>query len=227
MCGRFTQHFTWQEVAEFLNVFGTPRNLQPHYNLAPTDTVEVVRLNEAGQREMVPMRWDLIPAWWKKPLKEKPPTFNARIETVATAPMFRDAYKNRRCVVPVSGFYEWTGEKKARKPHLFTAANGAPLYALAGLWDRWRHPETGEEVLSCTLITTAANEWMTPYHNRMPALIAQEGVERWLRGEMVVEELHAVPNDVLREKRASTRVNKSGVFDEDPTVLESEELDLL
>ena len=88
MCGRFTQNYTWAEVHEFLSVFGTPRNLQPHYNIAPADTVDVIRPG-AQSRELVPMRWGLIPCWWKKAAREMPATFNARAETVAEKPMFR------------------------------------------------------------------------------------------------------------------------------------------
>src|SRR5271168_1793006 len=107
MCGRFTQNYGWSEVHEFLNVFGTPRNLRPRYNIAPTTNVDAVRLDAEGRREMISMRWGLIPVWWKKTLREVGSTFNARVETVATSPMFRDAYKSRRCVVPASAFYEW------------------------------------------------------------------------------------------------------------------------
>src|ERR1700760_2653912 len=109
MCGRFTQHYTWQEVHKFLSVFGdlgTPRNLQPRYNIAPTTFIDVVttrvRNREIVGREMVPMRWGLIPDWWKKPRKEVPATFNARAETVAEKPMFRGAFKYRRCIIPAS-----------------------------------------------------------------------------------------------------------------------------
>ena len=129
MCGRFTQNYTWEQVHAFLSVFGPPRNLQPHYNIAPTDTVDVIRLDKQGKRELVPMRWGLVPAWWKKSLKEVPATFNARAESVADKPMFRTAFKERRCIVPASGFFEWTGEKGAKQPHLFTAADGSPLLA--------------------------------------------------------------------------------------------------
>ena len=226
MCGRFTQSYSWSEVAQFLDIVGTPRNLQQHYNLSPTDAVEVVRLNADGKREMVPMRWDLIPWWWRRPLKDKPPTFNARVETVGKLAMFRDAFKERRCVVPVSGFYEWTGDQKARKPHLFTAADDSPLFAPAGLWERWRNRETSEEILSCTLITTAANEWMTPYHDRMPAMMVQAEIDRWLRGEMTAEELHAAPDAKFKERRVSTRINKSGVLDDHPSVSKSDKLEL-
>jgi putative SOS response-associated peptidase YedK len=144
MCGRFTQHYTWKDVHSFLSLFGdlgTPRNLQPRYNIAPTDFIDVVtsriRDREIVGREIVPIRWGLIPTWWKKPRKDVPATFNARAETVAEKPMFRGAFKYRRCIIPASGFYEWTGGKGARQPHLFTAADGSPVLAFAGLWDRW------------------------------------------------------------------------------------------
>jgi putative SOS response-associated peptidase YedK len=224
MCGRFTQHYTWQEVHDFLDLLGQPQNLRPRYNIAPTTSIDVVRLNAEGRREMVSMRWGLIPAWWKKPLREVPAAHNARVETVAEKPMFREAYKKRRCIVPVSGFYEWTGPPKDRQPHLFTAADGSPLFALAGLWDRWRDPATGEEILSCTLIVTAATEWMTPYHDRMPAVLAQAGIDRWLRGEMSAEELHPVPEARFRERKVSSRLNRTGAGDDDPTIIEPEEV---
>ena len=211
MCGRFTQNYSWAEVYAFLNVFGSPKNLRPRYNIAPTTSVDVVRHDAEGRREMLQMRWGLVPSWWKKPLKDMPATFNARVETVAEKPMFRDAYKRRRCIVPVSGFYDWTGEKKNRQPHIFTAADGSPMMALAGLWDRWHDPLLGEDILSCTLIVTAATEWMTPYHDRMPAVLAQTEIDRWLRGEMTAEELHPAPEAAFQEKRVSTRMNRTGL----------------
>ncbi|MGK7870926.1 SOS response-associated peptidase [Falsiroseomonas sp. E2-1-a20] len=129
MCGRFTQRYTWAELHALLDLVGAPRNLRPRHNIAPTTSIDVMRAGEAG-RELASMRWGLIPAWWKKSAKEVPSTFNARAETVAEKPMFRDAFKRRRCIIPASGFYEWTGEKKDRQPHLFTAADGAPVLAL-------------------------------------------------------------------------------------------------
>jgi putative SOS response-associated peptidase YedK len=103
MCGRFTQNYTWQQIREFLSVFGAPQNLQAHYNIAPTTLVDMVRHDSEGRRELVRgVRWGLIPRWWKKPLKDLPATFNARVETVADKPMFRGAYMIRRCVVPAA-----------------------------------------------------------------------------------------------------------------------------
>ncbi len=110
MCGRFTQRYTWSEVHAFLSVIGAAKNLRPRYNIAPTTTIDVIRLAEGG-RELVSMRWGLVPVWWKKGLKDVPATFNARAETVAEKPMFRTAFKKHRCPIPASGFYEWTGGK--------------------------------------------------------------------------------------------------------------------
>ena len=142
MCGRFTQNYSWEEVYNFLNLFGTPRNLRPRYDIAPTTGVDVVRLDAEGKRELLSMRWGLVPFFWKKTLKELPATFNARAETVAEKPMFRDSFNRRRCIIPASGFFEWTGEKGDKQPHLFSAADGSPILAFAGLWDRWIDPAT-------------------------------------------------------------------------------------
>jgi putative SOS response-associated peptidase YedK len=221
MCGRFTQHYTWREVHAFLSVFGTPRNLQPHYNIAPTTMIDVVRTGVPG-RELVPMRWGLIPGWWKKSVREMAVSFNARAETVAERPMFRDAFKRRRCIIPASGFYEWTGGKKDRQPHLFSAADGAPVLALAGLWDKWRDPTTGSELMSATIIVSSSNTWMSTYHDRMPVLLAAEHFDGWLNGSVGLEILNPAPETALREWPVSKRMNATGAYDDDPTVLNPE-----
>jgi len=227
MCGRFTQHYTWAEVHAFLNVFGdlaTPRNLQPRYNIAPTDFIDVVttrvREREIVGREMVPMRWGLIPTWWKKPRKDVPATFNARAETVAEKPMFRGAFKYRRCIIPASGFYEWTGGKSARQPHLFTAADGSPVLAFAGLWDRWIDPDNFDEVISATIIVSGASAWMTPYHDRMPVLLEAQDFDAWLDGSLGPDALKPAAEEKLREHLVSPRLNRTGVGDDDPTIIE-------
>ena len=144
MCGRFTQHLSWAELQRLADLIGQPRNLAPRYNIAPTTQIEVIRLGLEGN-ELVPMRWGLVPSWWKKPLSELPSTFNARAETVAEKPMFRSALKSRRCIIPASGFYEWTGPRGAKTPHYFSAPSGEPL-AFAGLWETWRDPESDAKV---------------------------------------------------------------------------------
>ena len=110
-CADASRKPTCAEVQAFLELVGPARNLRPHYNLAPTDTIEVARLGVGG-RELIPMRWGLIPSWWGRPLNELPATFNARAETVLVKAMFQSAFKSRRCIIPVSGFYEWTGPRK-------------------------------------------------------------------------------------------------------------------
>jgi putative SOS response-associated peptidase YedK len=221
MCGRFTQHYTWQEVHAFLSVLGAPRNLQPHYNIAPTDTVDVIRLNASGQRELVPMRWGLIPGWWKKSAKEVPATFNARAESVTDKPMFRGAFRARRCIIPASGFYEWTGPKNQRQPHLFTRADGSPVMGFAGLGERWRDRASNEDILSCTIIVCDANEWMERYHDRMPVILQDKDFDGWLDGSLGPEALTCAAEDTLRSWPVSPRLNRTGVGDDDPTIIEA------
>ncbi|MCE4226768.1 SOS response-associated peptidase [Methylobacterium sp. C25] len=219
MCGRFTQYPTWAQVHEAMSIIGPRRNLRARYNIAPTTTVEAVRQGEEG-REIVPMRWGLVPVWWKKPLKSVPATFNARAETVAEKPMFRDAFKKRRCIIPASGFYEWTGEKGDKQPHLFTAADDAPVLAIAGLWDRWRDPE-GEEMLSCTMVVTEPSDWMEPYHDRMPVILDGKQIDAWLDGSAGTEILKPAEESALKEFPVSKRVNKVG-NDDDPSLIEKD-----
>jgi putative SOS response-associated peptidase YedK len=180
----------------------------------------VVRPNEYGEREFVRMRWGLIPLWWKKPLQELPAGFNARAETVVEKPMFHSAFQSRRCIIPASGFYEWTGEPGLKQPHLFMAADGSPVLAFAGLWERWRNSETGEEVLSCTMIVSGASDWMEAYQDPMPILLGPDQVGRWLGGEMGATELQPVAANALREWPVSPRLNRTGHGDDDSTIIE-------
>lgn len=218
MCGRFTQSYTWAEVERFLSVVGMARNLRPRYNIAPTTPIDVLRLGKAG-REMVPMRWGLVPSWWKKPLGELPSTFNARAETVMEKPMFRSAFKSRRCIIPASGFYEWTGKPGAKTPHYFSARDDRPL-AFAGLWECWRDPETKEPIESATVIVGPANEWMRPFHDRMPVILDWCDAGAWMAGANPGELLQPPPEDALQEWIVSPRVNRSGVGNDDPALIE-------
>jgi len=218
MCGRFTQNYTWRELVELYRLTQPARNLRPRYNIAPTTTIDVVRSAETGP-ELVPMRWGLIPGWWKKTAKEVPSTFNARAETVAEKPMFRSAFKRTRCIVPASGYYEWRAAEGGKQPYFISAARGEVL-SIAGLWDQWKDPETGEPVLSATLIVTSANDFTRPIHDRMPVLLGQRDHEAWLTGKAGVELLRPAPNDLLRMWPVSKRVNKTGVGDDDPSLIE-------
>jgi putative SOS response-associated peptidase YedK len=220
MCGRFTQAYSWSELHSLLGLLGAPRNLRPRYNVSPTTQVDVIRLSPEGERELVPMRWGLVPRWWSKSLRELPSTINARAETVAAKPMFRDAFRHRRCIIPASGFFEWTGGKGNRQPHYFTAADGSPILAFAGLWEPWRDPETGEDMLSATILVCGANDWMGRFHNRMPVILRPADFASWLDGSMPREALIPAAEDALREWTVDPRVNKAGAGDDDPATIE-------
>ncbi|WP_165051613.1 SOS response-associated peptidase [Methylocystis sp. MJC1] len=201
-----------------MSVIGPARNLRPRYNIAPTTPIDVLRLGGAG-RELVSMRWGLVPSWWKKSLSELPATFNARAETLAEKPMFRSALKSRRCIIPASGFYEWTGKPGAKTPHYFSARDGRPL-AFAGLWECWRDPETQEPMESATIVVGPANEWMRPFHDRMPVILDWCDAGAWMAGERLGELLCHPPENALHEWIVSSRVNRSGVGDDDPALIE-------
>ncbi|MGE4172099.1 MAG: SOS response-associated peptidase [Methylocystis sp.] len=218
MCGRFTQHLSWEALHRLADLIGQPRNLAPRYNIAPTTRVEVIR-PAGGGNELVPMRWGLVPSWWKKPLNELPSTFNARAETVGEKPMFRSAFESRRCIIPASGFYEWTGKPGAKTPHYFSARSGAPL-AFAGLWETWRDPESDAAVDSATIIVGPANDWMSRFHDRMPVILEWRDANAWMAGGDPDPLLRPPPEDALQEWTVSPRVNRSGAGDGDPALIE-------
>ena len=137
MCGRFKQSFTWTEVHVFLDVAGAPRNIQLRYNIAPTDTIDVAAIRKENDRKLVPLRWGLVPAWWNKTLKELPATFNARREGLADKPMLRDAFKSRRCVISISGFFEWITTPDGKLP-FFKSGAEQPVFRVAGFPPRRR-----------------------------------------------------------------------------------------
>ncbi len=217
MCGRFTQNLSWAEIHRLAGLIGERRNLAPRYNIAPTTRIEVIRAAAAGN-EIVPMYWGLIPSWWKKPLEELPSTFNARAESVAERPMFRGAFKYRRCIIPASGFYEWTGAKGAKTPHYFTARDGRPL-ALAGIWDHWSGLDGGDDLPNATIIVGEANRWMRPLHDRMLVILDWRDVGAWMTGENPGALLRPAPDDALRKWIVSTRVNRAGAGDDDPALI--------
>jgi putative SOS response-associated peptidase YedK len=218
MCGRFTQSYTWRELVELYRLTQPARNLRPRYNIAPTTAIDVMRLAETGP-ELVSMRWGLIPGWWKKTAKEVPSTFNARAETVAQKPMFRSAFKRTRCIVPASGYYEWRKVDGGKQPYFISAADGA-LLSIAGLWDQWKDPETGEAISSATLIVAAANDFTRCIHDRMPVMLGRQDHDAWLTRKAGVELLRPAPNVLLRMWPVSKRVNASGRGDDDPGLIE-------
>jgi putative SOS response-associated peptidase YedK len=182
-------------------------------------------VTEHCNRDYRTMRWGLVPYWWSKPLKElRMATFNARAETVTTKPVFREAFKRNRCLISVSGYYEWQDTPGGKKPWYFTARDGSPALTIAGIWDRWKNRETGELLTSCAMIITEPNELVAEVHDRMPVLLAEDDFEPWLTGESGVELLKPAPNGLLQKWPVSKRVNSSRADDGDPTLLEKIDL---
>jgi putative SOS response-associated peptidase YedK len=227
MCGRATYKLTWEEIVALYRLtldLPAPHNFQPRFNVCPTTTIDAI-VTEEGKRELIRARWGLIPNWWKKPLKElKLATFNARAETVTTKPFFRSAFKRKRCLIPVSGYYEWEDRPGGKQPWYFTPRDGSPALTVAGLWDEWTDKETGLPLKSCTMIITEPNDFVAKVHDRMPVLLTEKQFDPWLSGEAGVELLKPAPNNFLQKWPVSKRVNSSRADDDDPTLIEKVEL---
>ena len=176
MCGRFTLTRSAAEVAAHFGLGSLPE-LAPRFNVAPTQQVPIVRVRSSGERVLEPRRWGLVPPWAKDP-SAGARMINARVESVATRPAFRDALRQRRCLVPADGFYEWQGRAGQRRPHHLTLP-GSTLFAIAGLYERWLGPG-GEVVDSFTLLTRPARGAVAALHDRMPVIVDPEGYAAWL-----------------------------------------------
>ncbi len=177
MCGRFTQQRPASELAEIFAAEPLADELGPRYNVAPTDEAFVV-VQRDDRRAITAYRWGLIPHWSDSP-KIAARTFNARAETIAEAPAFRDALRRKRCLVPVDSFYEWRREGSVRQPFSIGRRDGRPL-VLAGLWSGWRDPTTDTVRRTFTIVTTSPNETMAGIHDRMPVMLDDELWDTWL-----------------------------------------------
>lgn len=180
MCGRYSDVLTWDEIVRLYRIAvpATPPNLQPRYNIAPTQEAAVVRRTAEGQRELAFLRWGLIPAW-SRDGASRPPLINARADSLGDRPAFREAFRRRRCLVPADGFYEWRQGSKDKQPYRITLKEGGG-FAFAGLWER-REAAGGEPpVESFTIVTTAANDLLRPLHERMPVILEEGDYEAWL-----------------------------------------------
>jgi len=175
MCGRYLITSPPQALKELFGYVQTP-NLPARHNIAPTQPVPVVRQWE-GRRDYALMRWGLIPAWVKDP-KGFTLLINARGETAAEKPAFRNALRRRRCLFPADGFYEWKVEGARRRPFALLPRAGGPI-AFAGLWETWAGPN-GEEVNTAAIVTTQASADIAPIHHRMPVVIQPEDFDRWI-----------------------------------------------
>ncbi|MEI7745487.1 MAG: SOS response-associated peptidase [Chloroflexota bacterium] len=177
MCGRFTQQRPTSELAAIFEAEDLATDPGGRFNVAPTTTGAVVVARE-DRRAVVRYRWGLVPSW-AADAKGGSKAFNARAETLATSPLFRDAYRKRRCLVPVDGFFEWRKEGAARHPMRIIDPSGMPL-ALAGLWTGRRNEATGEWDRTFTIVTTRPNAFMAPIHDRMPVIVPPDAWAAWL-----------------------------------------------
>lgn len=191
MCGRFAFYSPTEAAAALFGVAGS-LDVEPRYNIAPTQYVAAIRNDQQGERELVMLRWGLVPFWAKDPSIGNR-MINARAETVAEKPSYRNAYKHRRCIVLADGFYEWRKQGNAKTPYFISLESGQP-FALAGLWEDWTDRDSGESLQTTTLITTDANDFMSQLHHRMPVILEAATATDWLAGS----------NDLLDDVDAMT-----------------------
>jgi putative SOS response-associated peptidase YedK len=222
MCGRYSL-IAYAEAIRLL--FELPsfdeRLVSPRYNISPTQPIVIVREGAKG-RELVPVRWGLIP-WWVNDLKNLPLLINARAEQLAEKPAFRDAFKYRRCLVPASGFYEWeTRGRGPKKP--FAAMPRNSLIAFAGLFETWHGPD-GSEIDTAAIVTTDASEDLRPIHGRMPVVLHPEDYATWLSRDTALANaqalLRSAAENFFELVPISTRINSAD--NDDPRLLDRDD----
>jgi len=209
MCGRFAVIKKFQEIAAYYDArpFGG-EEWKESYNICPTQMIPVL-VEEPDGRELRLMKWGLIP-FWAKDKKIAVNTINARADTLKEKPAFRDSFKDRRCIIPASGFYEWQKLKTVKDPYYFTPKEG--LFSFAGLWSRWISPEN-TEVESCSIVTTEANELIKPIHDRMPVMLGHNRWSAWMAKATKPNELQELltpaPANQMQVVQVSAYVNKA------------------
>ncbi|WP_313522488.1 SOS response-associated peptidase [Shinella sp.] len=206
MCGRFTQMLPWRDLVALYRLTDNikSRNTEARFNVAPTQTVPFVRLDDEGNHTVDDGRWWLVPHWAKE--MPKAAMFNARIETVDSSPAFRDAFKARRCLIPADGFYEWTkADDGGKDPWLIQMPGGAP-YAFAGLWAHNTRMET--PVTSCTIITAPSIAPISQIHDRMPIILDPSVFDAWLNPATRVEHLKGILGHHLDGQMQMHRVSR-------------------
>lgn len=217
MCGRFVLATTAQAVQQEFNLASLPE-LAPRYNIAPTQPVPIITNDKPDALTIV--QWGLIPSW-AKDTKMASTLINARAETVAEKPSFRTAFKYRRCLIPATGFYEWQQDKD-KQPY-YIHLKDREVFGFAGLWEVWRNPE-GDEVWTCSIITTEPNDLISKYHHRMAVILKQDDYSTWLDKETSSGELQtllsAYPADNMEIYPISKAVNRP--MNDNPTLIEPE-----
>ena len=208
MCGRYLITSAPEAIRALFRYREQP-NFPPRYNVAPTQPVPIVRLDQ-NERHFALVRWGLIPSWVKDP-RGFSLLINARSESAATKPAFRAALLRRRCLFPADGFYEWRRDGERKRPYVVRPKSGG-LIAFAGLWETWMGPN-GEEVETGAILTTNANRTIAHIHDRMPVILAPEAFDMWLdtanvEVEMAETLLQPAPDDLMEAYEISTAVNR-------------------
>jgi putative SOS response-associated peptidase YedK len=211
MCGRFSSTFSSRDLREYF-LLGEGFDPEPRYNIAPSQDVAAVRLEE-GKRRLVLLHWGLTP-FWADDRTIAYRTLNARSETAHKSPAFRAAFSSRRCLIPANGFFEWDKKEGSKQPYFIHRADEKPM-ALAGLWERWENKEGKEVVESCTILTTDAAEPVARLHDRMPVILEPEDFNLWLdpqenKIERLRDLLHPAAPGILTMYPVSRYVNKAG-----------------
>jgi putative SOS response-associated peptidase YedK len=213
MCGRFTIMIEVDDLKDEFHLEDIPADWKPRYNVAPSQSVAVITAEAQNRLEW--MRWGLVPSW-AKDISIGSKLINARAETVMEKPSFRQAFNRQRCLILADGFYEWqrpVGGKGAGIPHLFRRADGKP-FAFAGLWEIWQPKEGGTPLRTCTIITCAANELVSPVHERMPVMLSGAACWDWLNARTQVESLSLLlpyPAERMTSYPVSRLVNNPAV----------------
>lgn len=214
MCGRFALDEDPKKLAEHFKLSGEV-DFKPSWNIAPQMTIYAITADEQDKRHLGKMHWGFIPHWSDDPNKFK--LNNSKGETVAEKPLFKIAFRTRRCIIPATGFYEWSVINKLKYPWYISLKSGAPM-ALAGIWETW-NPNDGLPIDTCSIITTGPNELMKPIHDRMPAILDEDQWETWLspkekQADKLLPMIHPHDAGSMLAWQVTRELNKVGVRDD-------------
>jgi len=208
MCGRFAFYSPHEAVVRLFGVAAAPE-IEPRWNIAPTQFIATVR-EAGGPREVAMLHWGLVPSWAKeKSIGAR--MINARSETLGEKPSFRNAFRRRRCLILADGYYEWQRSGAVKQPYFIAFDDGQP-FGMAGLWERWRDPATGEPLESCCIVTTAPAASVAHVHDRMPVIVPPGAFSEWLdpkneATDRLARLFEPCPRPDLRARPVNRRVN--------------------
>jgi len=211
MCGRFEIHSAIEIIAKIFGIDEWDIDYMPSYNVAPSQ--DIIIAIDKGKRQLIKSRWGFLPSW-AKDISDGYKMINARAESVAEKPSFKQAFHKQRCLVLADGFFEWKKEGKIKKPYLIRLKSEQP-FAMAGLYNKWISPD-GEEIMTNTIITTESNDLIRPLHDRMPVILPEDNYADWLISDIVdpsslLKMLKPYPSDELEVYEVTSKVNSPAV----------------